>query len=270
MPSLLYALKVARTPYMTPAGPDALTLSVSAGGSPPGVPPGTAVTLNASINDTRFNNSNGTEPTQAIAAAEYYIDVPPWGGGASAIPMSASDGTFNSTIESVTASISTSGLSNGRHTIFVRGRDANNNWGAVSAIFLYINNGPTPTPTNTPTPTPTPPPSSTIFFDNFETNLGWTRNAGGTDTATAGLWERGDPQTTTSSGTKQLGTTVSGLNDLVTGRLAGSSAGEHDVDGGVTSIQSPPIALTGGTNYTLNFWYYFSHLNNSSSADSSG
>ena len=107
----------------------------------------------------------------------------------------------------------------------------------------------------------------TVFFDNFETDLGWTRNASGTDTATTGLWERGDPEQTTSSGTKQLGTTVSGTNDLVTGRLAGSSAGVHDIDGGTTSIRSPAITLPSTGTLTLSFSYYMAHLNNSSSAD---
>jgi hypothetical protein len=92
-------------------------------------------------------------------------------------------------------------------------------------------------------------------------------NPNGTDTATAGLWERGDPQQTTSSGVKQLGTTVSGVNDLVTGRLAGSSAGVHDIDGGVTSIRSPAIALPGTGTLTLSFSYYLAHGSNSSSAD---
>jgi len=83
---------------------------------------------------------------------------------------------------------------------------------------------------------------TTVFFDDFESNLGWTTNPFGTDTATTGQWERGNPETTTSSGTKQLGTTVSGVNDLVTGRLAGSSVGVHDIDNGVTSIRSPAIS----------------------------
>ena len=61
----------------------------------------------------------------------------------------------------------------------------------------------------------------TIFSDSFETDRGWVRNPSGADTATAGTWERGDPQSTTSDGVKQLGTTVSGVNDLVTGRLSG-------------------------------------------------
>jgi hypothetical protein len=106
----------------------------------------------------------------------------------------------------------------------------------------------------------------TVFQDNFETNLGWTVNPSGTDTATTGLWERGVPQATNSGGVKQLGTTVSGTNGLVTGRLAGAAAGDFDVDGGVTTILSPPIALPAG-NLTLSFSYYLAHGTNSSTAD---
>ena len=109
--------------------------------------------------------------------------------------------------------------------------------------------------------------ATTIFFDNFETSLGWTTNPNGTDTATTGQWALANPETTTSSGTKQLGTTVSGVNDLVTGPLAGSSAGVNDIDGGVTSIMSPEITLQGGTNFTLTFSYYLAHGTNSSTAD---
>ena len=60
---------------------------------------------------------------------------------------------------------------------------------------------------------------------------------------------------------------VSGVNDLVTGRLAGASAGDHDVDGGATTIRSPAIALTGGSNYRVSMSYYLAHGSNSSSAD---
>jgi carboxypeptidase T len=111
------------------------------------------------------------------------------------------------------------------------------------------------------------PAGSTIYFDNFEAASGWTTNAQGTDTATTGQWQRANPAATTSSGTKQLGTTVSGTNDLVTGASAGASAGDFDVDGGVTSITSGPITLTGFGSYTLQFSQYLAHGTNSSSAD---
>ena len=110
-------------------------------------------------------------------------------------------------------------------------------------------------------------PEQLVFSDDFETNQGWTVNPAATDTATAGRWERGDPQSTSSSGPKQLGTTTSGVNDLVTGRLAGSSSGANDLDGGLTSIRSPAIALPASGNITLSFKYYLAHGSNASSAD---
>jgi PKD repeat protein len=135
--TLLFTAKVARTPYMTPLGPDALSVAVA----PAEVPQGSPATLTATVNDTRFNNSNGTEPTQNIAAAEYYVDTPPWATGAVALAMAASDGSFNSKVEGVTAAVDTSGLSVGRHILFVRGKDVSGNWGAVSAVFLEVTQG---------------------------------------------------------------------------------------------------------------------------------
>ncbi|GAB3520561.1 hypothetical protein GCM10027575_48400 [Phytohabitans suffuscus] len=109
-------------------------------------------------------------------------------------------------------------------------------------------------------------PPATVWSDTFETATGWTTNASGTDTATAGMWERADPAATTSNGAKQLGTTVSGVYDLVTGPLAGTDAGTYDVDGGTTSARSPAITLPSGT-LTLSLSWYLAHGSNSSSAD---
>lgn len=110
-------------------------------------------------------------------------------------------------------------------------------------------------------------PVTTVFSDNFEAAGGWVGNPNGTDTATTGAWERGDPEQTTSGGVKQLGTTTSGVNDLVTARLAGASAGVNDIDGGVTSIASGNITLPASGPLTLTFQYYLAHGSNSSSAD---
>ncbi|MCP5108168.1 MAG: carboxypeptidase [bacterium] len=163
MPTLLYAFKVVRTPYKTPSGPDAVNITLSAGSTPTGVSAGTLVTLRASIDDTRYNDTNGTEPSQNIAAAEYYIDTPPW--VISPVPiaaaMSASDGGFDSNREAVEGVIDTAGWSETQHIIFVRGRDTDGNWGAFSAVFLYIGDSgdeepPVPDPmTWAAVPTPT-------------------------------------------------------------------------------------------------------------------
>ncbi|MCP4539524.1 MAG: DUF11 domain-containing protein [Chloroflexi bacterium] len=140
LPALLYAAKVVRTPYLTPSGPDALNLAVL----PAGVNVGETAQLAAIINDTRYENSNGTEPTQHIVAAEYYIDTPPWVTTTVPIayPMAAADGAFDETIETVSATIDTVGQSPGRHTIFVRGQDADGNWGPFTAVFLSITAAP--------------------------------------------------------------------------------------------------------------------------------
>ena len=136
LPALIYAAKVVRTPYQTPGGPDVSNVALSSGT----VPAGTAVTLSASATDTRFNNSNGAEATQNVSAAEYYIDTPPWAGG-TARALGASDGAFNASTEGLTGAIDTTGLSTGKHIVFVRAQDAGGTWGAISATYLTIGTG---------------------------------------------------------------------------------------------------------------------------------
>jgi len=129
---------------------------------------------------------------------------------------------------------------------------------------------PTATRTHTPTatsPTPTSPPGL-IFFDDFEAERGWRVNPDGGDGATTGQWQRADPEDSNYLLRRlQLGTTVSGVHDLVTGPLAGAGAGEHDVDNGRTSIRSPDIRLPSGGEITLSFFYYLAHLGNATSDD---
>ncbi len=142
MSALIYAAKVVRTPYITPAGPDIIALGLSNNANTLGVPAGTQVTLSASATDTRFNNSNGTESTQNIAQAEYFIDEVPWDSSATSIALSADDGNYNERTEAISASIDTTGWSEGKHIIYLRSRDTSNTWGAVSAIYLIIDENP--------------------------------------------------------------------------------------------------------------------------------
>jgi carboxypeptidase T len=107
------------------------------------VPSGTVQTgqplvVNATANDTRFNNSQGAEPVQNVVSAEVYVDTPPWAPGASAIAMAPVDGSYNSPIEAVTTTVSTVTLPVGRHILFVRARDATATWGPVSAVFIDV------------------------------------------------------------------------------------------------------------------------------------
>jgi carboxypeptidase T len=105
------------------------------------------------------------------------------------------------------------------------------------------------------------------FDDDLEVARGWTVNPLGTDSATGGKWVRANPQGTSSSGPKQLGTVPSGSSALVTAYKAGASASSYDVDGGTTTVQSPAIDLPSAAGQRLTFRYYFAHRSNASSAD---
>jgi hypothetical protein len=68
------------------------------------------------------------------------VDTPFWVPGTPITGTAAGDGAFDETIETVTAVMDTTGLAGGRHTLFMRGRDAEGNWGAPTAQFFVIEN----------------------------------------------------------------------------------------------------------------------------------
>jgi hypothetical protein len=145
---LTYLSKIARTPYLTTRGPDANAVAA--------VP--MTVTVGAQATITGTMNYEWTDNTyvQNVAAAEYYVDTPPWAGG-TPVAMAATDGAFDEHTEGVQATISTGSIPVGRHIIFVRGRGVNSyqgfqSWGPVSAAFLDVvaAGGPSPTPTTAP------------------------------------------------------------------------------------------------------------------------
>jgi PKD repeat protein len=135
--ALIYAAKVVRAPYKLPAGPDATDITLN-GLTRLNVNAGATITLQTTISDERYQNTNGQEPSQAIVEAEYYVDQTPWQAGAQAHAMQASDGTMDSTSELMQAQINTSGMANGKYRVYVRGKDADDNWGPVSAVYLSI------------------------------------------------------------------------------------------------------------------------------------
>jgi aminopeptidase S len=121
-------------------------------------------------------------------------------------------------------------------------------------LLLFVNNG------------GQQPPGTVVYQESFDA-AGWTTNPNGTDTAATGAWQRGDPEPTSSGISLQQGNAAGGSDALITGLTAGASAGVNDVDAGVTSAQSPSIALPAGGTQTLTFSWYLAHLNNATSAD---
>lgn len=122
-PALVHAAKIARTPYATIQGPEVSEIVVS-GWSP-------TIIVTANVDDTL----NGS---QAISAVAYSFDQPFWDENIEEYPLYPVDGSFDSTSEEVRGEVDVSGLSQGRHTIFIRGQDQAGNWGPISAAFFDL------------------------------------------------------------------------------------------------------------------------------------
>ncbi|MEU1387919.1 MULTISPECIES: alkaline phosphatase family protein [unclassified Nonomuraea] len=112
-------------------------------------------------------------------------------------------------------------------------------------------------------------PGTTVFSDDFESDKGWQVDASGTDTATAGQFERGVPQQTTSTYSDQVKqlTAASGSHALTTGAAAGAAYGDNDLDGGTTTVASPQITLPTTGPLTLRLSYNLAHGDNSGADD---
>ncbi|WP_440104809.1 S8 family peptidase [Streptosporangium sp. H16] len=193
--------------------------------------PGSAITSAWNTNDTAANTINGTSMASPHVA------------GAAALVLSGSPAATPAQVRDTIVTNATPGVVTNPGT------------GSPNLLLYVGGGGPGPEPT-------------VVYSDDFEAERGWTVNPGGTDTATTGRFERGDPGQTSSGGvTTQPGTTPSGTYGLVSGAAAGSSAGDGDIDGGVTSAQSPAITLPASGTLTLSFSWYLGHLNNASSAD---
>lgn len=117
LPAFLYAARIARAPFDLVRGPtaEAATASVLADGR---------VLLQMRLDA----QTNGSQP---IAAAEYYLDTPPWSGG-TPVAMTPADGSFDGTVEVASAVLEP--LAD-RRLIFARGRSSSGAWGPVRAVF---------------------------------------------------------------------------------------------------------------------------------------
>jgi hypothetical protein len=95
---------------------------------------GAIVNITSRVNDTLLFGG-----ASRIGGAEYYIDVDP--GQGKGIPMDAVDGNYDAlqnTWEPVKATIDTNSLSDGTHTIFVRGMDIGKQWSANKSATLIV------------------------------------------------------------------------------------------------------------------------------------
>jgi len=137
-----------------------ITLNVAAGGpvtSGVGAAPNPnngVLPLNASQPVVRVT-ATMTSSGSTIVAAEGFIDTPPLNTTVRGFPFVPSDGAWNGATETGYADIplaNINALSNGDHTIYVRGKDAVGNWGATGTVTLVIDRAPPTVSTATVTP----------------------------------------------------------------------------------------------------------------------
>lgn len=135
--ALDYAARSLHAPYRLPWGPDSYNVAASNDKAVQGE----TVRISATVNDGRYRNEGGSGSALAIqnvAAAHLYVDRLPWQPGATGMPMLATDGNFDASMESVHLDLDTAALPVGRHLLYVQGTDADGHAGAPSAVFLEI------------------------------------------------------------------------------------------------------------------------------------
>jgi hypothetical protein len=95
----------------------------------------------------------------------------------------------------------------------------------------------------------------TVFEDDFESDLGWTVGAPDDD-ATAGIWNRCDPQWTPAQPENDF-TPAPGVNAYFTVCRRGTSQMMFDVDGGRTTLLSPLFDLSEYSHALMSYrrWY---------------
>ncbi len=120
-----------------------------------------AIRLSATLTDPASGDPASTSGTvqSAIVKAEAFIDQAAPGAPGSGLPLEAADGAFTSPTENVYLDIpltTVRQMSDGPHTLSVRGKDAAGNWGELVSTTLTVDKtGPaitgltlTPNPTN--------------------------------------------------------------------------------------------------------------------------
>ncbi len=91
--------------------------------------------LTAAVSDVATGNAN-------VIAAEYFIDTP--GATGTGAAMTGPYGTRTVNVQATIPAATLAGLATGSHTIYVRGQDALNNWGALSSVSVSVDHvGPT-------------------------------------------------------------------------------------------------------------------------------
>jgi hypothetical protein len=132
--ALKYAARNLYSPYTYPSGPETTTIGLSA----TTVKQGQYLGVAGLVDDSHYNQTNGTEPVQLITGARAFVDVHPWTANAASLVMAAHDGAYDYGRELVSVAIPTANLKVGRHIVFIRGIDASGAVGTPKALYFNV------------------------------------------------------------------------------------------------------------------------------------
>jgi hypothetical protein len=93
--------------------------------------------------------------------------------------------------------------------------------------------------------------------DLLEEESGWIVDPDGDDTASDGIWERAEPESTAAQPPSDH--TSGGTLCWITGAAAEGSSYDNDVDGGKTTLQSPVYDLTGVEQAIVKYWRWYTN-----------
>lgn len=229
-----------------------ITLTVSAAG-----PVTSAVSAAPNPNNGTLPLSSGqpvvrvtatmTSAGSTVSGAEAFIDTA--GAAGTGVPLAPSDGVWNGTPETGYADIplaTINALSNGNHTIFVRGRDAVGNWGATASTVLVIDKVP-PTASSIArvgaTPTNATSVAFTVTFSEAVTGV----SASNFTLATSGV-SGASIASVTGSGATRTVTVNTGIGSGTVGLNLTATTGVSDVAGNTLAATGIPL---NGPTYTV-------------------
>ena len=141
--SLIYAAKVTAAPYTLAFGPEISKIESNGAIGEISVAQGTPLTIDVTANALQTKEST---VGRTISKAEYTIDSPIWQMDTTAIEFNQNDGNLSSGIEVFSALVNTTNLSLGRHIIYTRAYDQNDNVGVTQAEFFTVSNNNSPIP----------------------------------------------------------------------------------------------------------------------------
>ena len=131
--ALLYIARVARTPYITPSGPDIEELNIV----PNFILANQSFNISGTANEDRYNHSHGIQAFDQVQQVDLYIDDLPWL-LQNAQPLSAEDGSYDSAVEGFNDEVNSNQLTIGQHTVYAVAKDSNNVTGAIYSKFLNV------------------------------------------------------------------------------------------------------------------------------------